>query len=370
MFCTKCGSKLKENAKFCTKCGTPVKVRREARPQVKQEEQRTTDRGLAQGQGTTQSQEMDDAQKRREVQEMQEAQKRREAQAIHEARIQAEAQNIRPGTNASPENNDDNKKTNSNKKGLIIFLSVLIGILIIGIIITSIIIIKRKAEESAFDRDDTSIITESDMNSSDDQDDELPEEGSEIGSETNEADTEEASTEAQTNEVETQEETEPPTEPVILGDYTNNAEKINTYKIIISDNSWTEAYNEALEYENGYLVHINSQKEFDHIVNQIAAEGHESKIFWLGGMRTGNSSSYNWIDSMGSSTGPELNSQNFWMSDEPSFYDYDLDMDEKYMNTFFHTSSGQWVVNDAPNSLVSIIPSYSGKTGYIVEIEN
>lgn len=362
MFCTKCGSKLKENAKFCMKCGTPVKVRAESRPQINPQEQRIKGREEPQSQEISQSQE---SQKRQGSQEMREPLKRREPQKRQEAHKKAEAKNIKPGINVSLENKDDDKKANLRKKRTVIFLGVLIGILVIGIIITLIILIRGKADEATSTRDDTSIITEGDVGDSNNQVDEILDEESETDSGTDEADTEEAST-----EMETQMETEPPTEAVVLGDYTNNTEKINTYKIVISDNSWTEVYNEALQYENGYLVHINSQEEFDYIVNQITREGHENTIFWLGGMRVGNSESYNWVNAMGNSTGPELNSQNFWMSDEPSFYDYDLEVDERYMNMFFYKSSNQWVVNDAPNDLVSIIPSYSGKIGYIIEIEN
>ena len=66
----------------------------------------------------------------------------------------------------------------------------------------------------------------------------------------------------------------------------------------------------------------------------------------------------------------ELNGSSYWLANEPSFYDYDFEKDEQYVDMFFYSKTNSWVWNDVPDDLVSLLSYYSGKMAYIVEIEN
>ena len=39
------------------------------------------------------------------------------------------------------------------------------------------------------------------------------------------------------------------------------------------------------------------------------------------------------------------------------------------MNLYFFKDENRWVWNDVPNDTIAVVPSYSGKVGYIVEYE-
>lgn len=144
---------------------------------------------------------------------------------------------------------------------------------------------------------------------------------------------------------------------------------VHRYEIVIADVHWTEAYQLAMTVPNGHLVHINSEEEFQVITDQICEEGYQDIIFWLGGMRQGDSEEYYWIGNDGNVYGDVLNSSSHWLENEPSIYDQDLGTAEKYMDMFYRKSEDRWVWNDVPNELIELAPFYSGKVGYIVEIE-
>ena len=58
----------------------------------------------------------------------------------------------------------------------------------------------------------------------------------------------------------------------------------------------------------------------------------------------------------------------YWMIGEPSFQDGDIQ--ECYMNLFYYEEEGRTVINDVPNDVISVVPYYSGKVGYICEYED
>lgn len=144
----------------------------------------------------------------------------------------------------------------------------------------------------------------------------------------------------------------------------------HTYQIIAADVSWTEAYNAAREIPNGYLVNIDTAEEYNKILAQINQQGYNEYIFWIGAMRRKNSNSYHWVDKDGLLKDEELNGSSYWLANEPSFYDYDFEKDEQYVDMFFYSKTNSWVWNDVPDDLVSLLSYYSGKMAYIVEIEN
>lgn len=143
----------------------------------------------------------------------------------------------------------------------------------------------------------------------------------------------------------------------------------HTYQIVVADVSWTEAYSQARNVENGYLVNIDSQEEWDIIMQLINEQGYSDKIFWIGAMRKGSSDEYYWIDRDGGSVGGSLNASSHWLTGEPTYYDAENQIDERYVEMFYSSSLSQWVWNDTPDDLLSIVPYYSGKIAYIIEIE-
>ena len=58
------------------------------------------------------------------------------------------------------------------------------------------------------------------------------------------------------------------------------------------------------------------------------------------------------------------------MIGEPSFEDLNMDIQECYMNLFYYEEEGRTVINDVPNDVISIVPSYSGHVGFICEYED
>ena len=143
---------------------------------------------------------------------------------------------------------------------------------------------------------------------------------------------------------------------------------IHTYKVVMGDVTWREAFDLSREYENGYLVHINSQKEFDTVVDAIKDSGNENGFFWIGGRRFNEEEDYYWVDVEGNPTSDSLNGKNFWLSGEPSLSGTD-DETERYMNMFYVKKENRYIWNDVANDIIKVVPGYEGKVGYIVEIE-
>lgn len=146
--------------------------------------------------------------------------------------------------------------------------------------------------------------------------------------------------------------------------------KQHEYRIVVKDVSWTEAYQEAKSVQNGYLVNIDSEEEWNTILQLIQAKQHEKCIFWIGAIRRGESEDYFWVDAEGNSVGDSLNQSSNWLTGEPTYYDSENNMEERYVEMFFYSKENRWVWNDTPDDLISLLPSYSGKIAYIVEIEN
>lgn len=147
------------------------------------------------------------------------------------------------------------------------------------------------------------------------------------------------------------------------------SQKIHSYQIVTADVTWTEAYQAAKNVPNGYLVNINTEEEWSAIINQIKEQGYEDRIFWIGAMRRGDSSEYYWVDGDGKNVGDAINGSSHWLSGEPTFYDSENNLEERYVDMFHSSAQDAWVWNDTPDDLISLISYYSGKIAYIVEIE-
>lgn len=148
-------------------------------------------------------------------------------------------------------------------------------------------------------------------------------------------------------------------------------EGINSYELIVADVTWSQAYYDCMD-RGGHLVRITTDAEYQAILQQIASEGKENIIFWLGGARN-DDSGYYWIYDDGYFGSEVLNEDakyaSYWLDGEPSFHDDAAGVDETRMNMFRLSSSGQWVWNDVPDDILSVASFYSGKIGYICEYE-
>ena len=146
---------------------------------------------------------------------------------------------------------------------------------------------------------------------------------------------------------------------------------IHTYEYIISDCTWQEAFQDCLN-RGGYLVRINSSKEYEYIRKEISSQKMTDVYFKLGGRRDSGSQDYYWVNQDNKLFGQKLNSDDSWCSDEwmggePSFQDGSLE--EKYMDLFFYDGEKRFVWNDVPDDMLSAEPAYAGKLGYICEYE-
>ncbi|MDE7404363.1 MAG: C-type lectin domain-containing protein, partial [Lachnospiraceae bacterium] len=155
--------------------------------------------------------------------------------------------------------------------------------------------------------------------------------------------------------------------------YDTDESGIHTYELIVDDVTWTEAYLACLA-RGGHLVRINSEEEYQAIVQQIGEEEKGKIMFWLGGTRSAaDVYEYRWIYEDGTYGSEILNEDEpysyYWLDGEPSFYDESILQDEMYMNMFYVGKEQRWVWNDVPEDLIEVAEFYSGMIGYICEYE-
>lgn len=146
-------------------------------------------------------------------------------------------------------------------------------------------------------------------------------------------------------------------------------DKHSDYKIVVADVTWEEAYEAAMEVPNGHLVTIESQDEMNTITDLIEAQGYEKNIFWIGARRYNNLSDYYWIYEDNKLGNEPITYDLNWLSGEPTFYDEPSDTEEQYVDMFYTSSENRWVWNDTVNDVISVLPYYTEKVAYIIEIE-
>lgn len=152
----------------------------------------------------------------------------------------------------------------------------------------------------------------------------------------------------------------------------SDEDTIHEYKVVVADVTWQEAFDRSLEYENGYLVHINSPEEHQAVMQAIEDSGHFGLFyFWIGGRRFGDNEDYYWVDAEQRPVGDTLNDSGYWLQDpiQPSMVG-DSGEEEHYMELLYRKSDNEYVWNDVADDIFPLLGEVaSGQVGYIVEIE-
>ena len=146
----------------------------------------------------------------------------------------------------------------------------------------------------------------------------------------------------------------------------------HTYQLIISDCTWNQAFQIAKE-SGGHLACFETLDEYNQIIEQINKVAMSGIMFRIGGCRNAGSQEYHWIDADNYYFGETLNDTTswtypYWMQGEPSFMDGQTT--EEYMDMYYYSKEGRWVLNDVPDDIISIVRGYSGKLGFIIEFED
>lgn len=166
---------------------------------------------------------------------------------------------------------------------------------------------------------------------------------------------------------------EPTPTITVTAEPTPEVKKEHRYEFVISDESWGEAYQSCIA-KGGYLARFETLEEYEKVTDQLEAQGLGEHIFYIGASRSGQDSTYYWVDSnMNFLTDSPINSPSSplngkWLSGEPSYQDGEYQ--ELFLTIYHHSDMNDWVLNDVPNDVVGIWSYYSGKMGYICEYES
>ncbi len=339
MYCTQCGTKLRDGAKFCDKCGAPVKTAKQDKP-VKHVESPFSDAIEEKGHKSL----LPD--------------------------IEDEYREYRPTHTVVDEEKSELDLT---KVYVTTGVICLVTGLIVGLVLSFGGVIRKIMPDAYGAGND--VATESVENSGDES---LAEEGIDTGladevvnSITGDAaevqsPESDATETAESTEEEPEEET---TEPVALDE-----SGIHEYELVIKDITWNEALKEC-ESMGGYMLHINSQEEFDAVTKLLNEKGYTG-IVYLGGMRQLTSKEYYWVDGAFVPTSDEILNKDdmlkYWLPGEPSYADVseNYSVDEQYMCMLHRKESG-WVWNDIPDDVLSLAPNYyKGRLAFICEKQN
>ena len=147
---------------------------------------------------------------------------------------------------------------------------------------------------------------------------------------------------------------------------------IHRYEFVVEDVTWEQAF-ENCQSKGGYLARINSEEEYQYILNELNSQQLQNVQFFIGGRRDTDSEAYYWVDENNMPYGEQINvdsywAANEWLDGEPSFRDGDIE--EQYLDLLYHKNSERWTWNDAPNDILSVVPEFSGRIGYICEYED
>lgn len=320
MFCKKCGKQLKDGVLFCTYCGEKVTLPNVS-SQIKAEDV---------------IQEQEPVKEQMPVKELESLEEQMPVQEIEPVE---ELEFVEESVHKEPPKN--------------LFQIVIIGVLILVIIGLVVGYFIRSGHSKESD-EDVEAFSSQEMDSESEETEEMAEE----------------SPVEKAEEPAEPEEAEPLAEPA----EESTEEGIHTYELIVSDVTWMQAYDDCLA-RGGHLVRINSEEEYQAILQQIREEDKNNIKFWLGGMRTSaDSYEYRWVYEDGTYGDEILNQDDkylsYWLSGEPSYQGETPEDQEMYLNMFYRGKEERWVWNDVPNDIIAVVNSYSGTVGYICEYEN
>ncbi len=343
MYCSQCGAKIRDDAKFCDKCGSPVKIAKQDKP-VKPAESPFSDAIEEKG---------------------------------HKSILPDVEDEYREYKPKHVVVDEEETELDLTKIYIITGAICLVTGLIVGLVLSFGGVIRKIVPQAYGAEDDIeteSVESPDDGNFSEEGfDSNMADElvnaiaGETAGASSSESDgLETAENVEESLEEEPEEETN---EPVALDE-----SGIHEYELVIKDITWNEALKEC-ESMGGYMLHINSQEEFDVVVKLLNEKGYTG-IVYLGGMRQLNSKDYYWVDNAFAPTSDEIlnreDMRKYWLSGEPSYADVgdNYSVDEQYMSMLKRKDSG-WVWNDIPDDVLSLAPNYyKGRLAYICEKNN
>jgi len=147
--------------------------------------------------------------------------------------------------------------------------------------------------------------------------------------------------------------------------------KVHSYDVIVATVQWETAYRDALS-KGGYLVAINDAAEFSKIKNIISNYSSVRNV-WIGARAPEGYNSYEMASAYwNSSSATWVNGEPFtfaeWRMGEPSGYDANLGISERYLQIFNPEADHyKWSFNDAGTD----ISEYkAGTLAYIIEYDS
>jgi len=160
----------------------------------------------------------------------------------------------------------------------------------------------------------------------------------------------------------------------LLGEKNSDSNSgIHQYEYVVADCSWFEAYEGAIN-SGGYLINMDSDEEIEYIINELNNRGLNEVCFYIGGRRNelGDDTGYHWVNSQGEFVGERLDSDKYlngqyWLSGEPSYSSNGIN--ECYMNLIYREAEEKWYWNDIPENLIDVSDYWSGRVGFIIELE-
>ncbi len=150
------------------------------------------------------------------------------------------------------------------------------------------------------------------------------------------------------------------------------------YELIVQDLSWEEA-RRSCEKKGGYLAVITSWEEMEQIQKQILAEKKTNISFWVeanNGRYDDDSWGFHWTEPETGISYDMMDSDlwKFWRDDgdydEPSYVTVMEDgtkIREDCAMLVYPPEVGRCCLEDKPEDILSVFPSYAGKIGYICE---
>lgn len=142
------------------------------------------------------------------------------------------------------------------------------------------------------------------------------------------------------------------------------------YEVVVSHVSWDEA-RRAAERNGGHLVTFSDQVEFEKVISMMSSYP-DLKNVWIGAVAPEGLNSYSEASAYWSSGNAEwITGEPFtyapWRQGEPSGYDAQLGVAERYVQIFRpQADGGEWSYNDAGNDLSEY---KEGSLGYVIEYE-